>query len=81
MRTFLEILSGNGPEYDFDDIDCYTLPRMCYHINSEVPTAKAPKLTPPDLSPRSRMNYLQEKADRLRAEQVDLEATEVELES
>ena len=53
---------------------------MCYHIDSEVLTDEAPKLTPPDQSPRSRAAYLQEKADRLRPWQVDLEATEAELE-
>ena len=80
LCTFLEILSGNGLEYDSDDIDCYAPPRMCYYINGEVPTDEAPKLMPPDLSPRSHTNYLQEKADRLRARQVDLEATEAEIE-
>ena len=41
----LEILSGNGPEYDSDDIDCYTLPYMCYHIDGEVLAEEAPGLT------------------------------------
>ena len=35
LCTFLEILSGNGLEYDSDDIDCYAPPRMCYHIDDE----------------------------------------------
>ena len=48
LRTFLKILSGNGPEYDFDDIDCYALPHKCYHINGEIPTKEGPKLTPLD---------------------------------
>jgi hypothetical protein len=33
LRTFLEILSGNGPEYDSDDIDYYAPPCMCYYID------------------------------------------------
>jgi hypothetical protein len=79
LHTFLEILSGNGPEYDSDDIDCYAPSHMCYYIDSEVPADEAPELTPPDLSPRSRANYIQETVDRLRAQQVDLEAAEAEL--
>jgi hypothetical protein len=58
LRTFLEILSRNGPECDFDDIDCYAPPRMCYHIDGKVPTEEAPELMPPDLSPYSCTNYL-----------------------
>jgi hypothetical protein len=79
LRTFLEILLGNDLEYDSNDIDCYAPSCMCYHINGEVPAEEAPELTPPDLSPRSHVNYLQEKANRLRARQEDLEATEAEL--
>jgi len=30
LQTFLEILSGNGPEYDSDDIEYYAPPCMCY---------------------------------------------------
>ena len=45
LRAFLEILSGNGPEYDSDDIDYNALPRMCYHIDGEDPTKEAPRLT------------------------------------
>ena len=48
LRTFLKILSGNDLEYDFDDIDCYALPRMCYHIDGEDPIEEVPVLTPPD---------------------------------
>jgi len=58
LCTFLEVLSGNGLEYDSNDIDCYTLPHMCYHINSEVLTEEAPELTPPDQSAHSHTNYL-----------------------
>jgi hypothetical protein len=58
LHTFLEILLGNGPEYDSNDIDCYAPPHMCYYIDSEVPADVAPELTPPDLSPRSRANYI-----------------------
>ena len=48
LRTFLEILLGNGLEYDSDDIDCYAPPCMCCHIDGEVPTEEALELTPPD---------------------------------
>jgi hypothetical protein len=48
LCTFLEILSGNDPEYNSNDINYYAPPCMCYHINSEVPPKEAPKLTPPD---------------------------------
>jgi hypothetical protein len=45
LRTFLEILSGNSPKYDFD----YNAPpRMCYHINSEDLAEEAPELMPLD---------------------------------
>ena len=47
LRTFLEILSGNGLEYGSNDIDCYAPPRLCYHIKSEVLT-EASGLTPLD---------------------------------
>ena len=46
LRTFLEILSRDGPEYDSDDIDCYAPPRMCYHIDDEVLAKEAPRLMP-----------------------------------
>ena len=46
LRTFLEVLSGNGPKYDFDDINYNTLPRMCFHIDDEDPIEEAPELTP-----------------------------------
>ena len=58
---------GNSPEYDSDDINYYALPHMCYYIDGEVPTDEAPELRLSDLSPHSRTNYLQEKANRLRA--------------
>ena len=80
LRTFLEILSGNGPEYDSDDIDYNALPCMCYHIDGEVLAEEASELTPSDRSPHSHANYLWEKAVRLQAQQVDLEAVEAELE-
>jgi len=57
LRTFLEILSRNGLEYDSDNIDCYTPPCMCYYIDGEVPTDEAPELMPPDLSPCIHVNY------------------------
>jgi hypothetical protein len=52
---------------------------MCYHIDGEDPIEEVPMLTPPDQSPRSSANYLQEKVARLHAQQVDLEAAEAEL--
>jgi hypothetical protein len=58
LRTFLEILSENGPEYDSDDIDYNTLPRMCYHIDGKNLTKEAPRLMPPDQSPRRHVTYL-----------------------
>jgi hypothetical protein len=80
LRTFLEVLSGDGLEYDSDDIDCYAPPSMCYHIDDEVLAEEVPRLTPSDQSPHSRSAYLQEKYDRLRARQVDLETAKAELE-
>ena len=58
LCTFLKILSGNDPEYDSNDIDCYTLTRMCNHINGEVLSEELSGLTPPDQSPRSHVAYL-----------------------
>ena len=58
LRTFLEILLGNGLEYDSDDIDCYALPCMCYRIDRDVPVDEALELTPLDKSPCSYVNYL-----------------------
>jgi hypothetical protein len=55
LRAFLETISGNGPEYDSNDI-YYDAPAcMCYHIDGEDLAEEAPKLTPPDQSPRSRV--------------------------
>jgi hypothetical protein len=78
-HTFREILLGNRLEYNSNDIDCYASPRMCYHIDGKVPTKEVHELMPLDQSPRSHVNYLQEKVARLQALQVDLEAAEVEL--
>jgi hypothetical protein len=80
LRTFLEILLENSPEYDSDDIDCNASPCMCYHIDDEGLAKEAPGLTPPDQSPRSRLAYLLVKEDLLRARQVDLEAAKAGLE-
>jgi hypothetical protein len=65
LRAFLEILLGNGPEYDSDDINCYTPSCMCYHINGEDPPEEAPELTSQDQSPRCCMNYVYEKVAHL----------------
>ena len=67
LRTFLEVLSGNGQEYDSDDIDYNAPPRMCYHNDSKAQPKEALGLMAPDQSPRSYAAYLQEKVDRLRA--------------
>ena len=48
LCTFLEVLLGNGPEYDSDEIDYYAPPRMCYHIDGEDPVEEAPELMPLD---------------------------------
>jgi hypothetical protein len=48
LRTFLEILLGNGLEYDSDDIDYNDPSCMCYHINGEVRPKEAPELMPPN---------------------------------
>jgi hypothetical protein len=80
LCAFLEFLLGNGPEYDFDDIDCYSLSRMCFHIDGDGPVDNAPELMPLDQSPRSHVNYLWEKVACLHAWQVYLEAVKAELE-
>jgi hypothetical protein len=48
LRVFLEILSGNGLEYDSDDIDYNDPPCMCYHIDGEVQPEEVPRFMPPD---------------------------------
>ena len=48
LRAFLEVLSGNGPEYDFDDIDYDAPPHMCYHVNVDDLAEEVPRLTPLD---------------------------------
>jgi hypothetical protein len=48
LCTFLEILSGNGLEYDYDGINCYAPPCMCYHIDGKVLSEEAPGPMPPD---------------------------------
>jgi hypothetical protein len=67
FHTFLEILSGKGPEYDSDNINYNDPPCMCYHINGEVQSEEEPGPTPSDQSPRSCAAYLQEKTDCLRS--------------
>jgi hypothetical protein len=42
LCTFLEILSGNGPEYDFDDVYYYSSTRECIYINGDNPVNHAP---------------------------------------
>ena len=58
LRTFLEILSGNGPEYNSDNIDYNTPPCMCYHIDGDILSKEALGLMPSDQSPHSCMAYL-----------------------
>ena len=45
LCAFLEILLGNGPEYESDDIDYNAPPRMCYHIDGEAQPEDVPGLT------------------------------------
>ena len=58
LHTLLEILSRNNLEYDSNDIDCYALSRMCYHIDGEVSSKVSPEFTPLDQSPRNHAAYL-----------------------
>ena len=58
LRAFLEVLSRNGPEYDFDDIDYDAPPLMCCHVDNDDLVEEALGLTPLDQSPRGRMAYL-----------------------
>ena len=48
LCTFLEVLSRNRPEYDFNDIDYDAPPCMCYHIDGNDLAEEAPGLTPLD---------------------------------
>ena len=61
MCTLLEILSGNSPEYDSDDINYYTPSLMCCRAGGEAPIEKAPRLTPPNQSPHCPTSYLRGK--------------------
>ena len=45
--TFLKILSGDGLEYNSNDIDYYAPPLMRYHIDDEVLAKDAPGLMLP----------------------------------
>lgn len=58
LRTFLDILLGNGPKYDSDDIDCYAPLHMRYRTNGECPIGRAPELMPSDQGPCSPMSCL-----------------------
>jgi CRISPR/Cas system CSM-associated protein Csm5 (group 7 of RAMP superfamily) len=42
------ILSGNGMEYDSDDLDYYALSHMCSHIDGNNPIDDAPELMSSD---------------------------------
>jgi hypothetical protein len=48
LRAFLEILLGNSPEYNSDDLNCYASPCMCFHINGQNLVNDTPKLMTPD---------------------------------
>ena len=48
LRAFLEVLSGNGSEYDSDDIDYDTPPHMCYHVDGDDLAEEATGLMPPN---------------------------------
>jgi hypothetical protein len=65
ILSFLVILSGNGIEYDSNDLDYYALSHMCFHIDGNNPIDDAPELTSSNQSPCNRANYLHEKAARL----------------
>ena len=54
LHAFLEVLSRDGPEYDYDDINYDAPSRMFYHMDIDDLAEEAPKLTPPDQSPHSR---------------------------
>jgi hypothetical protein len=58
LHAFLEILSGNNPKYESDDIDYNDPPCMCYHIYGEVQPKETPELIPSDQSPHSHAVYL-----------------------
>ena len=75
-HTFLKILSGNGPEYDSNDVDCYAPPCVRYHIDSEALVGEAPEPMSPDQSPYNHANYLGEEG----GPPAGLEAIEAELE-
>ena len=45
LHAFLEVLSGNGTEYDSDGINDDTLLHMCYHINGDDLVWDVPRLT------------------------------------
>jgi len=58
LHAFLETLSGNGLEYDSNNINHNAPPCMCYHIDGEDPAEEAPELMPPDQSHRSHVAYI-----------------------
>ena len=68
LHAFLEVLSGNRPEYYSDEVDYEAPLRMSYHVDGDDLAEEAPGLTLSDQSPRSHVAYLQEKADRLHAQ-------------
>jgi hypothetical protein len=41
LGVFLEILSGNGSEYNSDDVDYYSPSRECFHIDGDNPVDDA----------------------------------------
>ena len=45
---FLEVLLGNGPLYDSDDIYYDAPPPLCYNVNGDDLAEEAPRLTPLD---------------------------------
>ena len=43
LHAFLEVLLGDKPEYDSDNIDYNAPPCMCYHIDGEDLAEEAPE--------------------------------------
>jgi hypothetical protein len=67
LRTFLKILSRNGPEYDSNGVDYYSPSRECFHIDGDNLANDASEVMLPDQSPHSHTEYLHEKATCLQS--------------
>lgn len=81
LCTFLEIFSGVDLEYDFDEVDDYSSARhTSFHLHWDKVADDDVEVMALDLSPTSHVAYLWEKAKRLKAWQIDLEAERADLE-